>query len=239
VPSRGLVASWASISSQNGSVPVIPSEILQSALPSVFNILCSGLSSVFIPVGSGFERERSTFSCAINGSTVAREIYVMNEQVRCPVPSLRPGTYLLQVAREKSAQSVVSSFLDVPKIAEITCLPRPSVLSVIMEPLAADGAHQMTFAGVNIESSTDLFCSIDAGRAFATGILGLFSYCLFIIYMVVKINSYRITALCKILIILLFFILMGKGVSIFFPILLLLYFSSNGSICGIRKGGFN
>lgn len=74
---------------------------------------------------------------------------------------------------------------------------------------------------------------------FATGILGLFSYCLFIIYMVVKINSYRITALCKILIILLFFILMGKGVSIFFPILLLLYFSSNGSICGIRKGGFN
>ena len=62
---------------------------------------------------------------------------------------------------------------------------------------------------------------------FATGLLGLVIYCLFIIYLVFNIDSERVTLFSKFLIILLFFVLMGKGVTIFFPILLLLYFSSN------------
>lgn len=61
---------------------------------------------------------------------------------------------------------------------------------------------------------------------FATGLIGLFFYVSFIIYLILKIQSERITVVAKIFLFFLFFILMGKGVAIFFPVLLLLYFSS-------------
>lgn len=61
---------------------------------------------------------------------------------------------------------------------------------------------------------------------FSTGLIGLFVYVFFIIYLILNIQSDRITRVAKIFIFFLFLILMGKGVAIFFPILLLLYFSS-------------
>lgn len=64
---------------------------------------------------------------------------------------------------------------------------------------------------------------------FATGILGLLSYCAFITYLIFNIHSERITFLSKLLILILFFILMVKGVVTFFPILMLLYLSSLNS----------
>lgn len=61
---------------------------------------------------------------------------------------------------------------------------------------------------------------------FATGILGLLSYCGLVFYLIFNIRSERINFLTKVSILFLFLILMGKGVAIFFPILFLLYLLS-------------
>lgn len=74
---------------------------------------------------------------------------------------------------------------------------------------------------------------------FATGIIGAICYFLFTLYLIFSIRSDRITFFAKVLIAFLFFILMGKGVAIFFPILLLLYFASSNSFKQIKHRGFN
>lgn len=61
---------------------------------------------------------------------------------------------------------------------------------------------------------------------YANGLIGLFVYLFFTTYLIFKIESKRITILTKFFLLFLFIILMGKGVALFFPILFLLYFSS-------------
>lgn len=62
---------------------------------------------------------------------------------------------------------------------------------------------------------------------YATGLMGLTLYCYTNLYLIFNIFSARITLISKLCMAILFFILMAKGVAIFFPIILLLYMASN------------
>jgi hypothetical protein len=107
------------------------------SVPVVRSFMCDArdISGSYLSVPAKNADPYNTYTCFIDGASTGVGVFVSAVEILCPVPNLRPGSYLLTVTDSAAVvegdgmhKSLAASYFVNP--ISLQCLPRPSLLAV-------------------------------------------------------------------------------------------------------------